>query len=473
MNLLDELKKNNTVLNTKGSKYYATSFNANLDLFSMVSRFNRESDIITKFNKAFLENEDLALANLLYILDIRNGKGERRVFKILYKFLCETNSDAALKILPFIGSLGRYDYILEGINTSVEKETVALIKEQLTKDMDSDNPSLLAKWMPSLRTHKKNNLLAKRLVKLLDMSEKEYRSTLSVLRKKINIVEKNLTNKQYENIDFNKVPAKAMLKYSNAFNKWMPDKFREYKTSVTKGEGKVNTNGLFCYEIINKILNNNGDKELFDLMWKNQKKITTDKNVLVVADTSGSMTLYGGIPICASIGLAIYTAERNSGIFKNHYITFSEEPTIQEIKGKTIYDIVQNMECINPQNTDIDKVFELLLNVLVQNEVKESDVPSHILIISDMEFDDGVQSKGGTNFSGWKKAFADKGYKLPTVIFWNVAGMTLGIPVTKYDSDVAIVSGFSVNVLENLFTLDKYNPTDVMLEQLKDYLEML
>ncbi len=90
-----------------------------------------------------------------------------------------------------------------------------------------------------------------------------------------------------------------------------------------------------------------------------------------------------------------------------------------------------------------------------------------------MEFDDGVQSKGGTNFSGWKKAFADKGYKLPTVIFWNVAGMTLGIPVTKYDSDVAMVSGFSVNVLENLFTLDKYNPTDVMLEQLKDYLEML
>ena len=90
-----------------------------------------------------------------------------------------------------------------------------------------------------------------------------------------------------------------------------------------------------------------------------------------------------------------------------------------------------------------------------------------------MEFDDGVHSKGGTNFEGWKKAFKDKGYQLPTIIFWNVAGSTRGIPITKYDGDVAIISGFSTNLLENLFTLDNYNPTDVMLEQLTTYLEML
>ena len=473
MDLLSGLKKNNTIFNTKGSKYYATSYNANLDVFAMMTRFNRTDDIINKFHLAIDEDENLALANLLYILDIRNGKGERRLFKTIYKDLCLNYSALALRILPFISELGRFDYVLEGINTSVEKETVALIKDILNKDLTTNDVSLLAKWLPSIRTHNKNNKLAKKLVKLLGMSEKEYRYTLKTLRDKINIVESNLTNKTYDKIDFSKVPSKAMLKYNNAFNKHLESEFKEYKKSLVKGETKINTTGLFCYEIIKNIYQNRGDKELFDLMWQNQKEIVTNKNILVVADTSGSMTGFERIPICASIGLAIYTAERNTGIFKDHFITFSEEPTLQIIKGRTIYEKVQNMKCINPLNTDIDKVFELILTTAAENKIKGEELPSHILIITDMEFDDGVHSKGGTNFEGWRKAFKDKGYQLPTIIFWNVAGSTRGIPITKYDGDVAIISGFSTNLLENLFTLDNYNPIDVMLEQLTTYLEML
>ena len=473
MDLLNGLKKNNTVYNTKGSKYYNTSYNANLDVFAMLSRFNDTDDIINKFRLAILEDENLALANLLYILDIRNGKGERRVFKTIYKDLCLNYSNLALRILPFIGELGRFDYVLEGINTPVEKETVALIKDRLNKDLASNEVSLLAKWLPSIRTHSKNNKLAKSLVKLLGMSEKEYRKTLKALRNKINIVEANLTNKTYDKIDFSKVPSKAMMKYNNTFNRYLESEFKKYKQSLAKGEVKVNTTGLFCYEIIQKILNKQGDSELFDLMWQNQKEIITNKNILVVADTSGSMYSFGNIPICASIGLAIYTAQRNNGVFKNHFITFSEEPTLQVIKGKTIYDKVQNMECINPYNTDIDKVFELILTTAVENKIKGDELPSHILIISDMEFDDGVYSKGGTNFNGWKKAFTDKGYQLPTIIFWNVAGSTRGIPITQYDGDVAVISGFSTNLLENLFNLDNYNPTNLMLEKLTTYLDML
>ena len=155
----------------------------------------------------------LYILYLLYILDIRNGKGERRLFKIIFKNLCLNNPSLALKVLPHINELGRYDYILEGLNTPIERDVLNLIKKQLKEDLKNDHPSLLAKWLPSHRTHNKNNVIAKKIMKELKINEKEYRKTLSNLRTKINIVEKNLTNKEYENIIFKEVPTKAILHY--------------------------------------------------------------------------------------------------------------------------------------------------------------------------------------------------------------------------------------------------------------------
>lgn len=475
MNLLNGMKKNSTITNTKGSEYYMTTYNSNLDVFTMLSRFNSDEELIRLFNNALNENEEMALANLLYILDIRGGKGERRIFKTIFKDLCLNHSSAALRVLPFISELGRYDYILVGIDTPIEKEVISLIKKQLEIDMESTNPSLLAKWLPSHRTHNVNSLIAKKIMKSLNMTEKEYRQTLSQLRNKLNIVEKNLTEKTYENIDFSKVPTKAMLKYTNAYMKRMPNEYSEYKNSVKNGETKINTEGLFAYEIVKKLMwGEKTDNELYDLMWNNQKDVLKgcDTNVLVMADTSGSMTCYGAIPYATSIGLALYTAERNTGIFKNHFITFSAKPYLCEVKGNTIKEKIANIPTI-VANTDIDKAFELILNTAKDNKLKQNELPSHLLIISDMEFDRGVYSENGTNFDGWKKAFKSKGYKLPTVIFWNVAGSTQGAPVTKFDKDVAMISGFSTNILENLLTLENYEPTNIMLEKLTIYLEML
>ena len=475
MNLLDGMKKNNTIINTKGGEYYATTYNSNLDVFTMLSRYNSNEEIIRLFNNALCENEELALANLLYILDIRGGKGERRIFKTIFEYLCINHSSSALRVLPFISELGRYDYILVGIDTPIEKEAISLIKEQLEVDKDSEYPSLLAKWLPSHRTHNVNSEIARKIMNGLNMTEKEYRQTLSKLRSKLNIVEKNLTEKRYENIDFSKVPTKAMLKYTNAYMKRMSSEYSKYKNSVKKGEVKINTEGLFAYEIIKNLLwGEKIDDELYDLMWNNQKDVLKgcDTNVLVMADTSGSMTCYGGIPYATSIGLALYTAERNTGIFKNHFITFSDRPYLCEIKGKTIKDKIKNIPSI-VANTDIDKAFELILRTAKENKLKQEELPSYLLIISDMEFDSGVYSKNGTNFDGWRQAFTKEGYKLPIIIFWNVAGRTEGIPATRFDNDVAMISGFSTNILENLLTLENYTPTNMMLEKLAIYLEML
>lgn len=476
MNLLDGLKQNTTITNDKGSEYYETSYDSNLDVFTKLSRYNDEDDVIRIFDNAFNENKEVALANLLYILDIRNGKGERRLFKIIYKYLCEDHPEDAIRILPFISNLGRYDYILESLDTEVESAAIELIKNQLEADKKSDTPSLLAKWLPTHRTHNRNNQIAKKLTKLLNMREREYRKLLTELRTRINIIEKNLTDRNYDNIDFAKVPAKAMLKYTKTYEKNMKEKYDSYKTAVTKGEEKINTTGLFSYEIIKKLLfTENADTKLCDLMWENQKEITgfEKQNLLVVADTSGSMTSCGAIPYCTSLGLAAYIAERNKGFFKNHFITFSDKPALQEIKGKTLSDKLKNFKTINVLNTDIDKVFDLLLDTAITNKLNQSELPSHLIIISDMEFDRGVQSNTGTNFSNWKKKFEENNYKLPIIIFWNVAGKGKGLPVTKFDEDVAMVSGFSTSILENLLSLDKYTPLDMMQEKIAIYLEML
>lgn len=473
MDLTTALQQNSLTLNSKGGMYYHTSYNANLDLYAGISRFNQEEQIISTFRSAYGEDRVLALANLLYILDIREGKGERRIFKTIFHNLCDFAPEDAKIILSYIGSLGRYDYILEGLGTKIEDDVIHLIKETLRSDLKSENPSLLAKWLPSHRTHGNNSQVAKVLIKKLHLCEKNYRKLLSTLRSKINIVEKNLTEKTYDNIDFEKVPTKAMLKYTEAFQRELNERFTSYKQSLIKGEAKINTNGLFCYEIINKVMNPICDREILNAMWNNQKCISSgDKNILVVADTSGSMLSYGGLPYASAIGLALYTAERNKGIFKDKFITFSSRPVLQEVRGADIFDKVKNIKHII-DNTDIDKVFELLLKSMKDSNSTEEDLPSHILIISDMEFDDGVYSKGGTNFSGWKEAFKEAGFKLPTIVFWNVAGKTCGLPVTKHDNDCVIISGFSTNLLENIFNLEAYNPIDQMLCALEKYVVLV
>lgn len=475
MSFLDALKSKNTITNTKGGEYFGTSWNANLDVFAGISRYQDTDEIIRKYKLALKEDETLALANLLYILDIRGGKGERLLFKTIFGYLCQNEKDLALKVLPFISELGRWDYVLEGVDTKIDAEVIALVKKQLEEDKASNTPTLLAKWLPSHRTHGKANEMAKALMKKLNMTEEEYRKTLSSIRKKLALVETKLTEKDYDEIEFEKIPTKAMLKYRQAFSNHCKDAYELYLEQVKKGEKKINTTGLYCYEIIRNIyFGNIGNEDLLDNMWNNQKDILNgyDKNILVMADTSGSMMGYACIPYANSIGLATYIAERNHGIFKNHFITFSDKPRLQEIKGKTIVEKVNNFECI-VANTDIDKAFELLLKTANQNNIGKDEMPSHIIIISDMEFDQGVYSRQGTNFAGWKKAFEEAGYDMPKVIFWNVACNTMGLPTTKFDKNAVMISGFSPAILDNLLDLEQFTPMDAMISTLQKYINLL
>ena len=156
-------------------------------------------------------------------------------------------------------------------------------------------------------------------------------------------------------------------------------------------------------------------------------------------------------PATVALSLGIYFAERNTGAFHNHFITFSEKPRLVEIKGDDILDEVRYCHSFNEvANTDIGKVFDLILNAAVKNRVPQQDMPAKIYIISDMEFDVCVADRSVTNYEHAKQKFAKHGYQLPEVIFWNVQSRNTQQPVTMNEQGVALVSGCSPRIFSML-----------------------
>ena len=452
--------------------YYYTTYCNNLDLFTLATRYKENYELIALFDKAYKEDRDVAIMNLLYILDIREGKGERRIFKILFHHLCSINKALAKKVLYLISDLGRYDYILFTEGTNLWKETINIIKSQLESDLNNEHPSLLAKWMPSVRTHNINNPMAIKIASDLGINIKEYRKALTNLRNKLKIVELNLTNKDYDSINYENVPSVAMLRYNNAFIKHDEKRFIEYKESLKKDNKKINTSVLAPYQIIKEAIKTNSDKELVNELWKNQKDVIDgdDQNVLVVADTSGSMFSDNNLPISTALALAIYIAERNKGIFHNTFINFSDNPTFQYLNGESLSEKLSRINYDNwTGTTNIDRALEMILEATKKSD--KSECPSHLVIISDMEFDGSIYKK--PNYKHWKEKYEKFNLTMPKVIFWCVSPNQKGVPVTRHENNTCIVSGFSQNIFKEILNIEKYNPCDAMLEILEKYRKYL
>jgi len=462
------LETESVVENTKGGLYYSTTYNKNLDLFTLATRYKSSYELIALFDKAYKENREVAILNLLHILDIRGGKGERRVFKIIFKHLCTIDEEMAKVVLNTIPELGRYDYILETDGTSLWPMTISLIKNQLKQDLNSDNPSLLAKWLPSVRTHNVDNPFAYKIAIDLGISIKEYRKSLTTLRNKLKIVEHNITNKDYKTINYEQVPSQAMLRYYCIFRKNDVARYSDYLKAVKEGKKKINTGVLAPYQIIREIFRNDSDRTTLNELWKNQVDVLegNDQNVLVVADTSGSMEDYDFLPITTALALAIYVAERNKGIFHNTFINFSSNPSFQYLKGESLSDKLSSIDYSNwSQSTNIDKALEMILKATLKSD--KSECPSHLLIISDMEFDRCVDNK--PNYLYWKQKYEENGLTMPKVIFWCVSPNQKGIPITRNEENTCIISGFSQNVFKGILNMENFNPCDAMLEILNKY----
>ena len=461
--MLEFLKRESNMTHTEnGAATYRSTQSECLDLFAAVGALRRESDeeITNRFLRAYAENADLAMKTLFFARDIRGGLGERRVFRIILKWLAANAPQSLEKNIQYIAEYGRYDDLLALMGTACEGKALEVIKVQLTADCAAleagESVSLLAKWLPSVNASNGDAVRkAKRIARALGMNDARYRKTLSALRGKISIIENNLREKDYT-FDYSKQPSKAMFKYRKAFMRNDGERYSAFMNRVAEGTEQLHTGALTPYEMIKPFFNrgpvSDQERRAIDATWKAQEDFTCGENALVVIDGSGSM--YGGadpIPATVALSLGVYYAERNTGAFRNHFITFSENPRLVEIKGRDICEKVWYCHQFNEvANTNIQRVFELILKTAMKNRVPQAEMPARIYIISDMEFDCCTKDCSLTNFEYAQRLFRSNGYQLPEVVFWNVASRNRQQPVTVNDRGVALVSGCNPRIFQML-----------------------
>ncbi len=473
--MLESLKNEANITYTEnGAVTYATTYSDCLDLFATIGALRRESDeeIVGRFMKAYAEDSDIAMKTLFFARDVRGGLGERRVFRAILAWLAANEPASVRKNMAAIAEYGRWDDLLTLLGTACEREMLSCVGEQLAADIDALNTgaevSLLAKWLPSVNASNKETVTsAGRVARALGMDYAAYRKTLTKLRARIHIIENNLREKDYT-FDYEKQPSKAMFKYRKAFLRNDAERYGAFLKKVCSGEAKLNTGTLTPYDIIAPFIRkvaSDEERRSVDATWNAQEDFTNGENALVVID--GSASMYGGsdpLPAAVALSLGIYFAQRNTGAFRGHFITFSERPQLVEIKGKDI--IEQLRYCIRYNecaNTNIQKIFELILSAAVKNRVPQSSLPATLYIISDMEFDCCAKGSNTTNFEYAKKLFADHGYTLPRVVFWNVASRNRQQPVTQNEQGVALVSGCTPRLF-SMITSGALSPYAYMME---------
>lgn len=487
---LNGLKKNtNFGFTENGAVKYNSTNSALLDLFALGGAYRKrsEEDIITLFSAAYQENSEYAMKCLFYLRDVLEGQGERRFFRVCMKWLANSvNMGTAVRNMKFIPSFGRWDDLYTFVGTSLEEQAMKMIKQQLLDDIVSDSPSLCAKWVKSINASSaETRRLAEITMKYCDLSSaKKYRKILSYLRKKINILERLMSAQEWEEIDFGKIPSKAGLNYSRAFIRH-PEIAEQYRAFLKNKNTKVNAKALYPYEVVEKALQcstgilDDPARIAINKYWDNLPNWLKDANFngICVCDTSGSMI---GRPINVAISLSLYCAERAGGPFANHYISFASRPQLIETKGIDFVNKVRRIYETNLiDNTNIEAVFDLLLNTAIQNNCSQDEIPQNVVIVSDMQIDAarGIGRNYNYHTGRWennpnipmetlmesiRKKWAANGYRLPHLVYWNVDARDNTI--LDGGENVTYVSGFSPSIFRSILT--NKNSVDLMYEVL-------
>lgn len=503
MNAIQNTINDEKITTENGAIGYHTTGKELLDLNFAVASLRSMSDeeVANRFKKAFCEDKILAMKWLFFARDVREGLGERRLFRVVLADLVKSNPEMVIPVIDLIPEYGRYDDLWCLLDDEKSAEVVyQIVYAQWTTDlanMAKGKPiSLLAKWMPSINASSaKTKEYGKKLCKTICWSEREYRKTLSKLRKYLDVVEVKMSGKNWSEIKYESVPSKANLIYNNAFLRNDEERRRDYLDKLETGETKINASTLFPHDIVHKYLNGGyfmkAKDTTIEALWKAlPDTVKGCGNTIVVADGSGSMTCRvdrnsSVTALEVANALAIYFAEHSSGQFKDKYITFSERPQIVDFSNCNSLHAKLQTALTHDEiaNTNIEAVFDLILTSAINNHMSQEDLPANILIVSDMEFDrcacgsavTSLNRYGYRNYEYKKpdqtlfdtiaKKYANAGYKMPRLVFWNVNSRTGTIPVKENDLGVALVSGFSTNIAKMVMS-SKLDPLECLLETL-------
>jgi hypothetical protein len=476
MKFITELQKQTNISITENEATgYASTMSKLLDLNFAVSSLRNatDDDVRIMFRQAFAEDRELGLKWLFYIRDVRGGLGERRLFRLA---LLEIVDDIDERVFHWISEFGRYDDMFILFDTHLKTSLINFIKKQISEDLknmiDNKPVSLLAKWLPSENTSSKETVkLARKVISALGLTPTQYRKQLSKLRKYLDVIEIKMSSKKWQEIKYESVPSRANLIYKEAFYRNDEVRRMEFLEKLNLGETKINAGTLFPHDILHKYLDLDDEDATLENLWQSLPDyVDNEASTIVVCDGSASMTarIKNTTVSCLEIAgaLAIYFSERCRGAYKDRFITFSETPQLVDLSRlNTLRKKWLKLRTYDEvANTNIEAVFDLLLKTAIACKIKQKDIPD-VLIISDMEFDNGIDFNDKPDklmdiiIAKWKKA----GYKFPKISYWNICSRTMTIPQIDNTTGLRLVSGFSPAVIRQVLN-SRLEPFDALKE---------
>lgn len=451
----------NLTQTTNGMTAVKSSLNACVDLFAQIGS-SRGRDMTQAFAKAFREDQNIAMRILQWSRDVRGGAGERDTFrKLLVALAFNGHTEATIRLIAKVPEIGRWDdlFVLIGMNSQID----AIIAETFAQALVEKN-GLCAKWMP--REGKKYSRF---FMNAFELTERQYRKLIVGLSK---TVEQQMCAQQWTEIEFGKIPSLAAKNYQKAFHRNAPEQYQEYIDGLASGKTKINAGAIFPYDVIRGL---NGIPGVADAQWKALPDYMagSTENILPIIDVSSSMNTRVSDNLSAmdvAISIGMYVAERSKGAFQDKFLTFDSNPRMIDLSNhKTLAQRYQTTKSAPwGGSTDLEKTFKLILETAVKNRVPESDMPTKILLVSDMQFNSAAR--------GWDKEsayimidnmYAAKGYKRPEIIFWIVAANQPNFPVTFGAGRTCMLSGFSPAILKAVLAqtdVPEMTPLSMMLE---------
>jgi len=457
-----EAIKNQEARTANGMKARKSSANACVDLFYNIGA-SRGKNIVPAFTAAYVENPDLALRIAQWARDVRGGSGERQVFRDILAYLENTKPEDASRLLAKVPELGRYDDLFVFKTKPLKAQAYTLLGDALRA-----RNGLAAKWTP------RKGEVAREIREFFGMSPKQYRKSLVTLT---NVVETQMCANNWDNINYSHVPSVAHARYKKAFGRHGTT-YAEYVTKLVKGEAgvKINASAVFPYDVLKGRIGryNTMSKQELDVVeaqWNALPNYVGAANVLPMVDSSGSMTCPAGghdsksglTCLEVAISLGLYFADKNTGKFKDTFLTFSRSPKLVNLKGN-INQKIDQMNTGEVANTNLHKAFELILDVAVKNNVPQAEMPETLVIFSDMQFDQGVD-RDESAIEMIERKYKAAGYTVPQVVFWNLNAAYGNTPVKFDKRGTALVSGFSPAVAGGIMggNMDDFTPEAIML----------
>jgi hypothetical protein len=456
--ILNETSRTSNVARTQnGMKALKSTLSDTTDLFFKIGA-SRGKNITDQFSKAYAENREMALRVAQWARDVRGGAGERELFRQVLKWLEKNHKHEFVdtRLLKNVAEIGRWDDLLIFEDDMVKSIAFRQIAEAL-----GQGNGLCAKWMP------RKGPKALELRAFLGWSPKFYRKRLVELTK---VVETQMCAKEFDSINFSHVPSLAMSRYSKAFGKNAPDAFTKYKEALSSGDKtvKVNAGAVYPYDIVKNV--RRGDASLANEQWNALPNFIGEASILPIVDVSGSMTCKAGGHASKSdmscmdvaISLGLYCADKNTGPFKDVFLTFSSSPKFVTVTG-TLSQKVKTMERSNwDMSTNLHAAFDEILRLSISNNVAREDMPKVLLIMSDMQFNccTGYDDRA---IQMIRRKYNDADYEMPNVVFWNINAHE-NVPVRFDEKGTALVSGFSPSIMKAVLAadMDAMTPESVM-----------